>query len=344
MRSIKLPSWISRALGAGARSTPPHAFAISDGVLSYAHFASGADREALGFEEVRRWEIPNELLGKGPMGGPVRDQAGLDAFVASCVAEIDGSLNQASLVVPDEWSRVVFLESEDLPRGERARDETLRWKLKQQIPFRVEDLRVRGAVVPALEDQEEPRRLLVGFGSEQLLGGLESAFLNAGVRLGHLGNRSMAFAEGVSEAGRGEAFLWGGSNGYSLVVLDRGEPVLFRSKSLEASLSDEVVGGMVEREIRLTLGFLAKKAPGVKLRRVVVAGSDARSVWIDAVTRGVGASGEGALGAGTAAAPALSIEPAERAVEGQFDLSSARNFASMAEWLPLFGAVQRAVG
>ncbi len=340
MRSIKLPSWISRAFGAGARSTPPFVFAIGGGALSYARFSLRGDREALVCDEARRWELARELFGNGPLGGPVRDQAALDAFVAGCVADLGGPPSQASLVVPDEWSRVVFIESGELPRAERAREETLRWKLKQQLPFRVEDLRVRSAVVPSLADQKEPGRLLVGFGSEQLFSGLESAFSRAGVRLGHIGSRSMAFAEGASKEGRGEAFLWGAADGYSLVVLDRGEPVLFRSKSLESSLSDDVVAGMVEREIRLTLGFLIKKIPGMKLRRVVVASADARSIWLDAVSRSVKLDGS----MGEQASQALSLELAEDAVKGRFDLSSARSPGSAAQWLPLFGAAHRAVG
>lgn len=334
MKSIKLPSWINRALGVENRAAPPHVFAMSEGGLFYARFATqGKDKKIRVLEETHQTEIPDTLLGSGPVGGPIRDQVAFEVLVAEFVGGLATPVEEASLVLPDTWARLVFLEVAEIPKAERGREEMLLWKLKQEVPFRVEDLRVRGVEVSPLQDQLEPQRLLVGFGAEQLFSGIERAFSKVGVGIGHIANQSMSFAEAAASGKGGEAFLWGAKDGYSLVVLEGGEPVLFRSKKLGENLADEVVSGMIERELRLTLGFLEKRRPGVALKSVVVAAEDAGDFWIGAAQRGVARRNADEV--------ELSIVPVSTALQGRVEFGQA--VLTGDQLVALFGAAQRLV-
>lgn len=315
-------------------AVPPHAFAIDERRLLYAGFAKDG-RNGFTLREFRSAELPPDTFHPGFLGGPSHESRALDERVTAFVAELPGSVKEATLVVPDSWVRTAFVEAGELPRSGEGRDDVLRWKLKRLLPFRVDDLRLQATEVTPLPSQlstDEPRRLLLGFGLEQLLAQLEGAFAAAGVRIGRIINQGLAAPGALREdlVGPGEllAYAQVADDSYTLLFVADGAPVLHRFKAFSEGLPDEARGSFVGRDLLLTKSFLDENLPDARLARVVLSAptewSQAWSHWI-----------EDTLG-----------RPAEMlAAEHLLPLRSAltRPTPGWAELLPLAGAIAQEV-
>lgn len=304
-------SGIRKLLGYGPVPAPPHAFSLDVRRLRYGQFVR--DRHGFRLRNWRQAELPPDSFHGGILGGPLRDAAAFTAFVGGVVERAAG-VRDASLIVPDAWLRVSFSEITDVPRQAEARDEVLRWKLRRLVPFRVDELRVGAAEVAPLPVQEEPRRLLLGFGVEQLLAQLEDAFAAHGVRIGRITSSSLALLSAVeipadSSAGGGfSAVVQVEPEGYTLIFARGGEPVLHRYKPFTGGMptpQDAPQVGFVTRDLKLTRNFLDEHFPGSTLGTVLLlAPPEVEQLWVERLREG--------LGEGTAAglsAASLSIVP-----------------------------------
>lgn len=289
MRSTKLPSWIERLLGYAPVPAPPHVFSLDARHLRYGQFVR--DRQGYRLRNWRQAALPADAFHAGLLGGPLRDPAAFQGLVGGMVKGISG-LKEASLVVPDHWLRVTFSEITDVPGQTAAREEVLRWKLRRLVPFRVEELRVSAAEVAPLPVQEEPRRLLLGFGVEQLLAQIEDAFAAHGVRIGRITNSSLALLAAVELGAAANAFaavVQVEPEGYTLIFARGGEPVLHRFKPFAAGAADGGHAGFVTRDLKLTRNFLDEHFPGSALGPVLLlAPPDAEPQWMDRLQEGLG--------------------------------------------------------
>jgi len=304
VRSTKSPSWIDgwagRLLGYAPVAAPPHAFALDERRLCYGQF--GRDRQGFRLRGWREVALPPDAFHSGLLGGPLRDPAAFQSLVGALVGGIGGprkGLKEASLVVPDAWLRVTFTEITDVPRQGDSRDEVLRWKLRRLVPFRVDELRVSAVEVEPLPIQEEPRRLLLGFGVEQLLAQIEDAFAAHGVRIGRLTNSSLALLSAVEMPradGSGEqggfsfsAVVQVEADGYTLIFARGGEPVLHRYKPFTGDMPEGAQTGFITRDLKLTRNFLDENFPGSPLGTVLLlAPSESEPLWMDRLQEGLG--------------------------------------------------------
>ena len=289
-----------RLLGMGSVPAPPHVFALDAATLRYGRFVLAGGAWEL--RELRRTELPADSFQPGLLGGPLRDPALFGEKVAQLLAGLSMPVREASLVLPDAWLRLTFVESGELPRALDAREEVVRWKVKRLLPFRVEDLRLATAEVAPLPQQSEAKRLLVAYGLEALLAQLEEAFAKAGVWLGRITSESLALLPAVGEA-LAEAPLGAlavvRDGGYTLLFTRRGEPVLYRFKSLDeipSAASSRPGASTVERDLRLTRAFVAEQLPDLAIGRVVVATADSNReearAWQEWLAAGLGRAGE----------------------------------------------------
>jgi hypothetical protein len=284
-----------RLLGLGAVAAPPHVFALDATTLRYGRFVEAGESWEL--RELRRAELGADAFQPGVLGGPLREPAAFGERLRQLLALVSAPVREASLVLPDAWLRLTFIESLELPRAAEARDEIVRWKVKRLLPFRVEDLRLVAEPVQPLPQQSEPKRLLVAYALEALLAQLEEAFAAAGIWLGRITSESLAMVPAVGEPLAGAelgALAVVRSGGYTLLFTRRGEPVLYRYKALDESLpsaSSAGISSTVERDLRLTRAFVAEQLPDLALSRVVVA-AESPKAWQEWLQAGLGRAGE----------------------------------------------------
>lgn len=279
---------------------PPHVFGLDTRGLRYGQFAR--DRQGFRLRGWREAAMPSDAFHAGLLGGPLRDPAAFEELVGGLVRSVRGApggVKEASLVLPDSWLRVTFSEITDVPRQAQARDEVLRWKLRRLVPFRVDELRVSAVEVAPLPVQEEPRRLLLGFGVEQLLAQIEDAFAAHGVRLGRITNSSLALLSAVEiPASSGfAAVVQVEPEGYTLIFARGGEPVLHRFKAFTgglpaaANIADAAYAGYVTRDLKLTRNFLDEHFAGAPIGQVLLlAPPQAEPMWLDRLQEGLGAA------------------------------------------------------
>jgi len=266
---------------------PPHAFSIDVHRLRYGQFVR--DRSGFRLRGWREVALPPDAFHSGLLGGPLRDPAAFTALVGGMINGIGKGLREASLVVPDAWLRVTFSEMTDVPSRSDARDEVLRWKLRRLVPFRVDELRVDGAEVEPLPVQEEPRRMLLGFGVEQLLAQLEDAFAAHGVRIGRITSSSLALLSAVEipETSGFSAVVQVEPEGYALIFARGSEPVLHRYKPFTGMA--DAAQGFVTRDLKLTRNFLDENFPGPTLSPVLLlAPPDVEPLWMERLQEGLG--------------------------------------------------------
>jgi hypothetical protein len=277
-------------LGTQPQSVPPHVFWLDASRLVYGRFVraeSGFEVEA--FEQV---ELPAGLFGSGPLGGPMHDVGLFRPRLSELLSGAPERVDRASLVLPDAWLRVAFVELAELPSGGAKRDEVLRWKLKRQVPFRVEELRLRGVDVRPLPSQEDRHRLLLGFGIDLLLRQIEDAFASCGVRIGRIVNASLAAVDSVHDVVDGvdlAAMALVSSAGYSLTFVRAGEPLLHRFRALDPGIGGEAAAQLVLRDLKLTRTFLGEQLPGWALGRILlVCQPQQQRFWLDSLEQGLG--------------------------------------------------------
>jgi type IV pilus assembly protein PilM len=271
VRSIGLPSWIDRLLGAGEQPVPPHAFAVDGDELRGASFRREGESHEL--RELHAVPMPAGALAGGPLGGPISDADALTRAVAELVRRFAKPPRRASLVLPDLWARALVVELGDLPRRVDLRTEVLRFRLKKLVPFRVDELRVAATAVPHVVGQEDPVRALVLYAADGLCAGLEHAFTAAGVAIGQITNSTLARLTALSRPEEGGLFALAAveATGFTLVFARGGEPLLWRQKSFADGLDENERAPLLAAELRLTRTFLEDRLGGEPLTSVALA-------------------------------------------------------------------------
>lgn len=275
MKSIKLPSWSKRLFGLNPVRVPPHVFSVNEASLDYLCLSADAE---LSCEESWRVELSEDCFQAGPLGGRPKDLEGLNRSLDALLGRLIRRPTEASLVVPDNWLRLTFVEVEDWPRRPADRLEVLRFKLGRIVPFRVEELRIGFQRVAPLTDGNE-HRFLVGFGIESAFEQLEEIFEDRQIRIGNLANASLSLLrvlqDSLAPAPLG-AFVSVDHDRYAVTVTQHGAPVVYRGKAHGATDSLAPVA----RELRLTKSFLQERvSPGIVSELILVAPEDREPSW-----------------------------------------------------------------
>lgn len=254
---------------------PPFVFAADESRLRYARFEpSGAGFELANYQSV---DLEPDLFATGPVGGPIHDPERFRTALSELLDGVGETVIEGNLILPDPWLRIALVESEQLPRKAEAREEILKWKLQRIVPFRVEELRVRGAASRPRARQESAGRVLLGFGLESLLRQMEGVFEDRGIHLGSISSESLTLLSALRDAMRDVelgAVAFVSARGYSLTFVLRGEPVLHRFKALPQLAGDEPPRQLVDRDLNLTGMYLRDQFPDAEIGRLLLVGPD----------------------------------------------------------------------
>lgn len=269
---------------------PPAVFFLDETELRFARF----ERHSVGYElaDYRVVALDPDLFATGPVGGPIHDPERFRSAVAELQGEINGEINEGSLILPDPWLRIALVESEDLPRQGEAREEVLKWKLQRTVPFRVEELRVRGTRTSTGSRASSGGRVLLGFGLESLLRQLEGVFQARGIHLGYISSESLTLLSAVRDVLEGVelgAVAYVSPRGYSLTFVLHGDPVLHRFKALPQTAGDEPPLQLVDRDLNLTKMYLQDQFPGGEIGRLLLIGPrEIEERWLGWLAGGFG--------------------------------------------------------
>jgi len=299
---------------------------------------SRADREGAGLElaEFHSLPLPEGLFGSGPLGVPAGDSAALAESVRMLVARAARPIREATVVLPDAWARSMVIELGELPEEPGARLEVLRFRLKRMVPYRVEDLRIEAVPLAAQGAGEsgapgggEAEALrFVTMANATVCETIEEAFARCGIRIGQLSGATLSTLQALNRGALAQG-LFGlalvDADGFSLVLVHAGKPVVWRQKGFTEGLSDADRSRLLKSELRLTRTLLGERFPGVALEALYLAAPRAvEPFWLQV------------LGQGLDCAPTrLLVEHLALAAEGFGE--------AFAELAPLAGAASREV-
>ena len=328
-------------MGLEARPVPPNVFAVRMRELRFGAFSrSNKDGAGLELAEFHSLPLAEGLFGSGPLGVPVGDSAALAESVRMLVARAARPVREATVVLPDAWARSMVIELGELPEEPGARLEVLRFRLKRLVPYRVEDLRIEAVplgvkgVGAGSEESEAPADgeavalSFITMANAAVCAMVEEAFSRCGIRIGQLSGATLSTLQALNRGALAEGLLGLAlvdADGFSLVLVRAGTPVVWRQKSFTEGLSDADRSRLLTSELRLTRTLLGERFPGEALGALFLAAPRAvEPFWLQV------------LGEGLGCAPArLRVEHLGLTAEGFGD--------AFAELAPLAGAASREV-
>lgn len=332
---------------------PPHVFAVRRRELRFAAF-SRQPGESSGLELAEFHSVPlaEGIFGSGPLGVPVGESEALAASVRLLLARSSKPVREASVVLPDAWARSMVLELGDLPEEPAARLEVLRFRVKRMVPYRVEDLRIEAVPLGssagivgvggggvggngagaggggASAAPGETAQCLVTLANSAVCTMIEDGFSRCGIRVGQLSGATLSTLPALhrGELDRG---LFGlalvDADGFNLVLVRAGVPVVWRQKSFTEGLADADRARLLTSELRLTRTFLGERFPGETLAALYLAAPHAvEPFWMEVLAQGFEVQ-----------PTRLRVEHMALAAEGFGD--------ALAELAPLAGAASREV-
>jgi hypothetical protein len=266
-------------------------FGIDAGAVRYGCFPrANGGLESRDYQQVA---LSRSAFAPGLVGCALQEERSFRQGLDELLGRLGEPVTEASVVLPDSWLRIAFAETGELPRSAHQREEIFRWKLRQLVPFRVEDLRLRAFEVEPVAGSSEPRRVMLGFALELLIGQIEAAFSALGIRVGLVSNVSLSLLQAVLEAagsGGVKAVVSVAQDGYALVFASEGRPVLHRFKASGAESSERATESAL-RELRLTRSFLDERLSGLGNGPVYLfAPESVESRWTELLATGLEAS------------------------------------------------------
>ncbi|MEO6324273.1 MAG: hypothetical protein ABIQ65_06580 [Thermoanaerobaculia bacterium] len=202
--------------------------------------------------------LPDGALRAGRDGIPVPDRAALSSVVTSLVQAAGVRIASASLVIPDDFVRVLAIDVEASEKNPKETEDVILWKFSRIFGEPALPLRMSWQNVGA---GTEAVRLLAVATLEETASALEAAFGESSVRIGALESAALAVASLARKALPADSFLvWADGDAATTVFLKGGQLRFLRTKA--TSDPEEAL-----QEIRLAASFVADgtDAEGVSL-------------------------------------------------------------------------------
>lgn len=227
---------------------PPHAFVLSRTRLVYVgpqDLRKAAPGAPAAVRMLAR-SLPPETFSEGPGGALVAGPA-LAGALARLLAEAATKIGAASLVVADDFVRILTVDVEEPEKHPKEVDEILVWKYGRIFGEPTPLLRLSWQVAGA---GAAGTRLVAIGAPEEAVASWEAPFEKAGIRIGSLETASLAISSlGVRAVGGDGLVLWADGDAATTLFFSKGQLRFVRTRTgLDA---DDAL-----QEIRLAASFV----------------------------------------------------------------------------------------
>jgi len=197
--------------------------------------------------------LPADAFAPGPAGSPV-GRASLHAAVSRLVAEAGGKITAASLVVPDDFVRILTIDAEEPEKRPKETEDVLVWRFGKTFGDPVPPLRLSWQAAGAGAAGTRVIALAV---PEEAAASWESAFEKAGVRIGAVETSALAASNIAERAVLGDGFiLWSDGPAATTLFFRAGGLRFLRTR--ETTDTEEAL-----QDVRLAVSFVAgEMTPG----------------------------------------------------------------------------------
>lgn len=250
-----------------ARTYPPDVAVIdTDGIL---HARLTAGKKNANVEYGRTYRLPDETFTNAVVTPSLANEAALADIVRRMKLE-SGKVEKISLLLPDSWFRMNFVDLPSLPDRPHEAVHIVRWSLRRTLPIPPESLRVTWEV---LSRSGAGAKLLVLSAVEETLAAIERVFNAAGIEvilIEPVGlNIWNAVAVREPATTRDRLFFHIRDHDFTTAVFRGAQPLFLRSRNLSGERT-------LEQEIKLSASYLRDTIQAVSVERTYVAGNSVR--------------------------------------------------------------------
>jgi hypothetical protein len=233
---------------------PSHAFVLGRARLTYVG-PENPGRVASGTPPAVRsvsTPLPPDAFAEGPGGTPVAGPSWAGA-VARLLAEAAVKTPAASLVVPDDFIRVLVVDVEDAERHAKEVEEILTWKFGRMFGEPVPPLRLSWRPAGA---GAAGTRVLALAAPEEAVASWEAPFERAGIRIGAVETETLAVSSlGLPALGGDGLVVWSRGEASTVAYFEKGNLRFLRVRRAED-------GEAALAELRATASFVAGEGAG----------------------------------------------------------------------------------
>lgn len=247
-----------------ARTYPPDVAVIdTDGIL---HARLTAGKKNASVDYGRTYRLPDGTFTSAVVTPALANEGALSDIVRRMKME-SGKIEKISLLLPDSWFRMNFVDLPSLPDRAHEAVHIVRWSLRRTLPIPPESLRVTWEV---LSRSGAGAKLLVLSALEETLSAIERMFNTAGIEvilIEPVGlNIWNAVAVREPATTRDRLFFHIRDHDFTTAVFRGAEPLFLRSRNLSGERT-------LEQEIRLSASYLRDTIQAVSVERTYVAGN-----------------------------------------------------------------------
>lgn len=212
---------------------PTLAAEIGEGVISFVRLARAGGRATVAGFHVG--ELTPGALRLSAVQPNVIDADELRRHVRAAKARLAPSGGPIALCVPDPLARIALLQLEALPARDAEVQELVAWRLKRQLPYRLDEARVGWK---AIGSRNATTTVLAAAMRQRVLSELEGLLAAEGFEVGVVTASTLALAEAAPRSEQDTLLVHASDGWFTLLWLDPSQPLLIRTKQLPASDSE----------------------------------------------------------------------------------------------------------
>lgn len=226
---------------------------------------SGSRAALLGF-----WsgEIPEGAVRCSAVEANLADAGLVTEQVRLAKARVSPAGGPVALCLPDPVARVALLQLESMPARATEIQELVAWRLKKQLPYRVDEARVSWQV---LGSRGAASLVLAAAIRRRVLAEYEDLLTSAGFSVGSVTTSSLALAESLPADGHETLLVHVSDGWFTLLWTDGRQPVLVRTKHVpDSERHADARDGVVAAELAPTIEYATARLGRPALGRLLV--------------------------------------------------------------------------